>query len=125
VGEVIRIAAMTDVEIIRLDELPPSTIAREFVGADHGGVGICAIFVEAPPGAGPSLHRHPYPEIVITQEGTATFLVGEEGEPRAVGAGEMVVIPAGQWHAFVNSGDGPLRQVDIHVSASFDTEWLV
>jgi hypothetical protein len=29
---------MTDVEIIRLDELPPSNIAREFVGADHGGV---------------------------------------------------------------------------------------
>src|SRR3954465_7495207 len=115
---------MSDVEVTRLDELPPSTIAREFVGADHGGVGICAIFVEAPPGAGPSLHRHPYPEIAITKEGTATSLRGEEGEPGGVGAGEMVVIPAGQWHAFVNSGDGPLRQVDIHVSASFDTEWL-
>jgi quercetin dioxygenase-like cupin family protein len=116
---------MTDVEIIRLDDLPPSNIAREFVGADHGGVGICAIFVEAPPGAGPSLHRHPYPEVIVTQEGTATFHLGEEREPREVTAGQMVVIPAGQWHAFVNSGDGPLRQVDIHVSASFATEWLV
>ena len=124
-GEVITIAAMTDVEIIRLDELPPSNIAREFVGADHGGVGICAIFVEAPPGAGPSLHRHPYPEVIVTQEGSATFLLGEERERREVAAGEMVVIPAGQWHAFVNAGEGTLRQVDIHVSASFDTEWLV
>jgi len=27
---------MIDVEIIRLDELAPSNIARELVGADHG-----------------------------------------------------------------------------------------
>jgi quercetin dioxygenase-like cupin family protein len=115
---------MSDVEIIRLDDLPLSNIAREFVGADHGGVGICAILVDAPPGAGPSLHRHPYPEVFITQEGTATFFVGEDGEERETGAGEIVVVPAGEWHGFVNSGDGPLRQIDIHVSAGFETEWL-
>lgn len=113
-----------DVRIVKLDELPSSNIAREFVGADHGDVGICAILVDAPPGMGPSLHRHPYPEVFITQEGTATFLLGE-GEQREVGPGEIVVVPAGQWHGFVNSGDGPLRQIDIHVSPSFDTEWQV
>jgi hypothetical protein len=26
--------------------------------------------------------------------------------------------------ARVNSGDGPLRQLDIHLSPTFDTEWL-
>jgi mannose-6-phosphate isomerase-like protein (cupin superfamily) len=114
---------MTEVEIIRIDELPLSNIAREFVGDDHGGVGICAIFVDAPPGRGPSLHRHPYVEVLITQKGRATFLLGDE--EREVGAGEMVVVPAGQWHGFVNSGDGPLRQIDIHLSSGFETEWLV
>jgi mannose-6-phosphate isomerase-like protein (cupin superfamily) len=114
---------MTDVEIIRIDELPLSNIAREFVGDDHGGVGICAIFVDAPPGRGPSLHRHPYVEVLITQEGRATFFLGDE--EREVRAGEMVVVPAGQWHGFVNSGDGPLRQIDIHLSSGFETEWLV
>jgi mannose-6-phosphate isomerase-like protein (cupin superfamily) len=113
---------MTDVEIIRIDELPLSNIAREFVGDDHGGVGICAIFVDAPPGRGPSLHRHPYVEVLITQEGRATFFLGDE--QREVGAGEMVVVPAGQWHGFVNSGEGPLRQIDIHLSSGFETEWL-
>ena len=113
---------MTDVEIIRIDELPLSNIAREFVGDDHGGVGICAIFVDAPPGRGPSLHRHPYVEVLITQEGRATFYLGDE--EREVGAGEMVVVPAGQWHGFVNSGEGPLRQIDIHLSSGFETEWL-
>jgi mannose-6-phosphate isomerase-like protein (cupin superfamily) len=114
---------MADVQIIRIDELPLSNIAREFVGGDHGGVGICAIFVDAPPGRGPALHRHPYVEVLITQEGRATLFLGDE--EREVGAGEMVVVPAGQWHAFVNSGDGPLRQIDIHVSPGFETEWRV
>jgi mannose-6-phosphate isomerase-like protein (cupin superfamily) len=111
-----------NVEIISVDDLPMSNIAREFVGGDHGGVGICAILVDAPPGRGPSLHRHPYDEVFITQEGTATFLIGEE--QREVGPGQVVVVPAGQWHGFVNSGAGPLRQIDIHVSAGFETEWL-
>jgi len=114
---------MSDVEFLRIDELPLSNIARELVGADHGGVGVCVILVDAPPGRGPSLHRHPYPEVFMTQEGTATVFLGDE--EREVGAGEIVIVPAGQWHGFVNSGDGPLRQVDIHVSASFETEWLV
>jgi mannose-6-phosphate isomerase-like protein (cupin superfamily) len=113
----------SDVRIVKLDELPLSNIAREFVGEDHGGAGICAILVDAPPGRGPSLHRHPYEEVFITLEGQATFFLGRD-EQREVGPGEIVVVPPGQWHGFVNSGDGPLRQIDIHVSPSFDTEWL-
>jgi mannose-6-phosphate isomerase-like protein (cupin superfamily) len=38
--------------------------------------------------------------------------------------GEVVVAPAGVAHRFINSGDGRLRQVDIHESPRFDTEWL-
>jgi mannose-6-phosphate isomerase-like protein (cupin superfamily) len=41
-----------------------------------------------------------------------------------VSAGEIVVIPPDTPHRFVNSGDGPLRQVDIHLSSRFVTEWL-
>jgi mannose-6-phosphate isomerase-like protein (cupin superfamily) len=35
-----------------------------------------------------------------------------------VRAGQIVVAPAGVPHMFVNSGIGPLRQVDIQVDAS-------
>jgi len=45
-------------------------------------------------------------------------------ETLEVGPGELVVVPAGVPHGFTNTGDGPLRQVDIHVSPSFSTEWL-
>jgi mannose-6-phosphate isomerase-like protein (cupin superfamily) len=35
-----------------------------------------------------------------------------------------VVVPAGVPHGFANSGDGQLRQVDVHASGRFVTEWL-
>ena len=92
------------------------------VGRQHGDLGVCIIFVDAPPGRGPGLHKHPYEEVFIVQEGRGTFTVGEE-EIEA-GPGDILIVPAGEPHAFVNSGDGPLRQIDIHVSPHFDTEWL-
>jgi mannose-6-phosphate isomerase-like protein (cupin superfamily) len=106
---------------IPLDSLPWSRIARELVGSEHGA-GVCLIFIDAPPGDGPSLHRHPYEEIFITQEGRCTFYVGDD--EFEAGPGEIVIAPAGVPHRFVNSGAGPLRQIDIHVSPRFETEWL-
>jgi mannose-6-phosphate isomerase-like protein (cupin superfamily) len=113
---------VTAARVVGLEELPATATARELVGADHGGAGVCLIFVDAPPGHGPSLHRHPYEEIFVIQEGEATITA--DGEERVVRAGEVVIVPAGVAHGFVNSGDGPLRQLDIHVSPRFDTEWL-
>jgi mannose-6-phosphate isomerase-like protein (cupin superfamily) len=109
-------------QIFRQEELPASGNARELVGADHGGVGVCMIFVDAPPGGGPSLHKHPYEEVFIVQEGEATFIAGDE--ERRARAGDIVIVPADTPHAFTNTGDGPLRQIDIHVSPRFSTEWL-
>jgi quercetin dioxygenase-like cupin family protein len=109
-------------KVIRQDELPFSRIAREFVGADHGDAGACLIFVDAPPGRGPGLHRHPYAEIFIVQEGQATFTA--DGTERAVAAGDLVVVPAGTPHKFVASGDGPLRMISVQPRSSFSTEWL-
>jgi mannose-6-phosphate isomerase-like protein (cupin superfamily) len=110
------------VRVLPITDLPPTAYSRELVGADHGGAGACLIFVDAPPGGGPSLHRHPYDEIFVVQEGEATFVA--DGEERIVRGGEIVIVPAGVAHGFVNSGDGPLRQIDIHLNAEFDTEWL-
>ena len=98
-------------EVFPESSLPMSNIARELVGTDHD-VGVCVIFVDAPPGRGPSLHCHPYEEFF-----------GEAGE-RVVRAGEVAIVAAGEPHGFTNSGDGPLKQIDIHASPRFETEWL-
>jgi mannose-6-phosphate isomerase-like protein (cupin superfamily) len=102
-------------------DFPLSNIARMLVG-DDWGVGVCVFFLDAPPGTGPSLHRHPYEEILIVTEGEATFF-GDGGE-RVVGQGEVAIVPAGEAHGFTNTGEGRLRQIDIHVNPRFETDWL-
>ena len=88
----------------------------------HHGADASFIVVDAPPGSGPKLHRHPYEEVFVVQEGVATFTVGED--VMEVESGQVVVVPGGMPHKFVNSGRGWLRQIDIHASERFITEWL-
>jgi mannose-6-phosphate isomerase-like protein (cupin superfamily) len=107
--------------VLKLEQLPLSVIARELVGAEHG-LDITLLFVDAPPGNGPGLHRHPYDEVFIVQEGRASFTFGDE--QLDAGPGDILVAHANEPHAFVNPGPGPLRQVDIHVSPTLSTEWL-
>ena len=110
------------IQFLKQDELPSDALAHEFVGEKYGGVGACVIFVEAKTGQGPKLHRHPYVELLIVLEGTATFDDGSS--TREVGPGVMAVVDARQPHGFVNNGPGILRQIDIHLNPRFITEWL-
>jgi quercetin dioxygenase-like cupin family protein len=38
--------------------------------------------------------------------------------------GDTVVVHAGEPHGFVKSGEGQLRQIDIHLHPGFETTWL-
>jgi|SRR3954451_12093030 mannose-6-phosphate isomerase-like protein (cupin superfamily) len=107
-----------DAQVIKRDQLP----RHELVGAEHGGAGVCLIFVDQPPGGGPAQHRHPYEEVFITLEGEATFVV--DGEEIVAGPNDVVIVPPDTAHGFTNSGEGRLRQINIHVSPTFRTEWL-
>lgn len=109
------------ISVIRAVDLPWSNIANEFVGDDHCA-SLTFLVVNAEPGRGAALHQHPYDEVIVVLEGEAT--VDDGSETRVVGAGEIVVIPAGQPHAFTNTGDGALKQIDIHASPRFVTEWI-
>ena len=100
--------------VIDEDDLPYGKIAHRFEGYLYGGVDVSFFLVDSPPGGGAVLHTHPYEEVFVTLEGEATFTVGDD--TIEVSAGQIVVAPAGVPHKFVNSGSGPLRQVDIHPS---------
>lgn len=100
---------------------PRALVDGEIEGHELGA-GVSLIFVDLPPGAGVRLHRHAYQEVFVVREGRATYRVGSE--TLEVEAPRIVVVEAGVAHGFVNSGDGPLRQVDIHVSDRIVTEWL-
>jgi mannose-6-phosphate isomerase-like protein (cupin superfamily) len=109
-------------QIIVRDDLPYRGNSYELEGHLHGGAKVSVIFFEGPPGSGPHLHRHPYAEVFIVQEGQATFIVGDAS--LEVTGGQIVVAPAGVPHKFTNTGTGPLRQIDIHASDRFVTVWL-
>jgi mannose-6-phosphate isomerase-like protein (cupin superfamily) len=109
------------VQIVDLNDPARGDDANELQGY-RLGAGISLIVVDAPPGGGPRLHRHPYEEVFVVLEGTATFTAGDD--TIEVRGGQVVVVPAGMAHKFVNSGPGRLRQVDIHAEGQFATEWL-
>ena len=108
--------------VLPISGLEKSNFSLELQGKDCGEPGVSLILVDAAPGRGPSLHTHDYAEIMIVQEGTATFTDGTT--ETVVGAGNVVIVAAGEPHGFTNTGDGPLRQIDIHVADAFSTDWL-
>jgi mannose-6-phosphate isomerase-like protein (cupin superfamily) len=93
-----------------------------FQGGEHGDIPISFFWVQVKPGGGPRLHKHPYEEIFVIQDGHATFTVGEN--TLEVEGGHIVIGPAGVPHKFTNSGEGLLRMVNIHPGKEVIQEWL-
>ncbi len=108
--------------VIDRDELPHSATAHRFEGYHYGHANVSFFLTDAPPGSGPRLHTHPYAEVFVVQEGHATFTAGDATIEAT--AGQIVVVPAGVPHRFVNSGTEGLRQISIHPSERMVTEWL-
>jgi quercetin dioxygenase-like cupin family protein len=104
------------------DELPNNGAVYRFEGYLYGDVDVSFFLSDTAPGKGPDLHKHPYEEIFVVQEGELTFTVGED-TIEATG-GQIVNVPAGAPHEFVNSGAGRAQHVDIHASRRMITDWL-
>ncbi|MGH2345565.1 MAG: cupin domain-containing protein [Chloroflexota bacterium] len=110
------------VTIINREEIQQNRQTAVFAGYRYRDMAISFFLNDAPPGGGPRLHRHPYAEVLVVQEGRALFTVG--AEILEVCTGQIVVVPPGLPHKFVNVGDGLPRQVDIHPVGQMVTEWL-
>ena len=107
---------------VTLDDLPFRGMAHQFIGADHGDTGISAYLLRAKPGQGPVLHRHPYDEIHFISAGRARYTV--DGRELEAGAGEILVIKAGEVHGFRAVGDEDFVQIGVHLSPRFIQENL-
>jgi quercetin dioxygenase-like cupin family protein len=106
--------------VIKVDELPSGENASIFNGHEHGAT-VSFFLSHNRPGTGPQLHRHPYEETFIVEEGEVLFTVGESTiEARA---GDIVVVPPETPHKFVSQA-ATHRQVSIHPVARMQTEWL-
>ena len=107
---------------VRQEDLPFIGSSHNFVGADNGDVQISAFLLRALPGQGPGPHRHPYDEVQFVREGRGRYIVN--GKEFEAGAGDILVIKAGEIHGFKCIGDAPLVQVNIHLSPRFIQENL-
>jgi mannose-6-phosphate isomerase-like protein (cupin superfamily) len=90
-------------------------------GADYGAT-VSLILDHSEPGHGPRLHRHPYDETWVVEEGNLTFTTDDSQQ--RVQAGDIVIVPPGVAHKFVNDGPGRSNMVCIHASPTMITEWL-
>jgi mannose-6-phosphate isomerase-like protein (cupin superfamily) len=108
--------------VLDRDQLPRDENTYEFEGIRYQEAEVSFIWVDMLPGGTIRLHKHPYKEIFIIQEGVATFTVGDT--TLEAHAGQVVIVPADTPHKFMNLSDKPLRQIDIHVSKQFITQWL-
>jgi len=108
--------------IVAKDELAQSGNAYTFEGYRYGGANVSLFLTDGPPGTGPDLHKHSYAEVFVVQEGDLTFTVGDATIEAS--GGQIVVVPAGVPHKFVNSGTGQAQHIDIHTSRRMSTEWL-
>ena len=106
----------------RQADLPFRGSSHHFVGAEHGDVAISAFLLSALPGRGPGPHRHPYDEVQFIRAGRGLYQVN--GQEFEAGAGDILVIKAGEIHSFRCIGEEPLVQVDIHLSPRFIQENL-
>ena len=100
--------------VIRAGELKPSPGGTITFEGEPYASGVSFFLVNNRPGAGPDLHRHPYPETWIVRSGRALFTA--DGEELEAGPGDIVVVTGETPHKFKNVGDERLEMVCIHAS---------
>ena len=108
--------------IISFSEIQVNSTTYRFEGGKYGGVAASFFLVHTEPGKGPALHKHPYEEVFIVQEGEVTFVVGTE--TLTVKRGNVVIVPPETPHKFTNTGTTALRQLSIQPTKEMITTWL-
>jgi mannose-6-phosphate isomerase-like protein (cupin superfamily) len=113
---------MESYNVIRNGDYEPSPGGTVTFNGEPYGSGVSFFLVNNVPGAGPDLHRHPYPETWIVRAGKARITAG--GEEIDAVPGDIVVVSAETPHKFKNIGTGRLDIICIHASPCIIQEWL-
>lgn len=73
--------------------------------------------IDAAPGAGETAHAHGTEEVIAVWSGEATLYLGAH-QARIVRAGEIVRVPAGLAHRYVNTGSEPLGALAVRAAGA-------
>ena len=90
-----------------MEDWRPGVQTRMLHAAPTGAAQLCIFEQWCEPGLGAPEHVHAVEEVLDVLEGEAEIWVGADRHQCA--AGQSVLIPAGHWHGFRNTGDQILR----------------
>ena len=108
--------------LIPKEDLRINETVFKFQGEEYGGVAGSFFWVFTLPGRGAKLHKHPYQEVFVLQEGRVTFTIGDA--TLEVPAGNVVVAPANTPHKYTNTGTEALQMISFHPSSQVIQEDL-
>lgn len=115
--------------VVSMTDLPPLTGTKgprpgRFLleGYRFGLNNLTLVMGETAPGKGIPLHRHTYEELFIVHGGRGTYTVGEAVVE--AGAGDVVLVPSGVPHCFVNNAQETLYHTAVHAMGKFVVEYL-
>ena len=91
---------------------------RVLVRSEESGGAVSVIQTAPEPGFGPPFHKHDFDETFYVLEGTLTFRLHDE--VFEVGPGQVVFVPGGAPHTFVNMSGKPARQLIVCTPAGFE-----
>jgi quercetin dioxygenase-like cupin family protein len=81
-------------------------------GGETGAERVVFNVTEFAPGKVHELHRHPYcEEVLYVLTGSGLHL--SDGEPVRQNEGDVIYIPAGEWHGFMNDSDRPTTVIAV------------
>ena len=107
---------------VRQEELPFVGSSFQFIGADRGDVNDLRLPAQRPSGTRSRAASSSVRRSAVRAGGPGLWTVN--GVEFEAGAGDILVIKAGEIHGFKCIGDAPLVQVDIHLSPRFIQENL-
>lgn len=109
---------LSDPDGAPLEEWRPGVRSRMRVSARNGASQLCIFEQWVAPGAGAPTHSHPVEEVLTVREGEAEMWL--DTDRVAVKAGQSLIVPAGRWHGFRNSGTTTLHIEAVLASPVFE-----
>jgi len=115
------VVPFSDLPLLNSPARGPIAGRHLFEGSAFGLDSLTVVVGESPPGQGVSLHSHDCDELILVHVGRGTYTVGET--TIEAGSGDLVVIPAGVPHRWVNQTEEPLVHTAIFPTATFALEY--
>ena len=103
-----KIASSSDVTTVPVEMEGAKDVQIQWlIGKDDEATNFAMRLFELAPGGHTPLHAHPHEHEVFVLEGTG--IVMDNGQERAIGPEDAILVPGGCEHNFQNTGDSVLR----------------